>query len=430
MTVDRTDAAALFEFDYKDYHIRTYLTYSIIEKDGEETIRNMQLFVKDGVLYALNAPDEAVPGAIVIDTYRNESYMTILSRDGRLVDLMDPLVYPENFVNSGIRNLTNNLYSDSTEVMVEYENGQLLAFNYLTGKEVENEKAESLDADFLEYLKSFLKEKLDLVKVELSGAYEDAKRLKDQLEKIGWENLEFADVESEEAAAPVIEGEIPEGSKLQETEEDPDEFAAVHGILDEEFLNGEPGTGEGLAEITGPKSEGGTEADGTGILDEEAASAPMLDGEEAKGQSESANSQMAQGYEGGSLRDGEQGEKETEQEAEAPKGEQASSLPGEELLIVYDSLDASYQLYAEADLLNEPQGQLRSVNERVQEYLDQGHTLSAEQTIDVSGSKVTVSDQRGIAVLLLTGLCMLVLLAVLGVRQYRKDQRGRRRRRG
>lgn len=229
------DQSALFEFDYKDYHIRTYLTYSLIEKDGETTVRRMQLFVKNNVLYALNAPDEVVPGDLVIDQYQDQAYMTVLHKDGYLVDLMDPLNYPEGFVNSGIKHMTNNMYSDSPFIMVEYDDGSLIVFNYMTGMTIEQQEATNKETDFLAYLKRFLMEKLNLVKSEMSGAYANALALKAQLDGFDWRDL-LAD---REAVAPVIGKDQDTSGQTPADEREQDDLAVIEGTFDQDLVEGD-----------------------------------------------------------------------------------------------------------------------------------------------------------------------------------------------
>lgn len=195
------DAEPLYQFDYKDYHICTYLTYSLIFDGDQVTVRNMQLFVKNGQLFALNAPDEVVPGSVLIDTYQGHTYMTVVTQDGKMVDLMDEINYPEDFQNRDIRAISTNLFSDLTFVQVEYENGTIETFNYLTGAVVSveegGEEGTASDMDFFSYIMAFFRDKFDTAYAEVSNAYQNAVGMQDFLSTQPWRDWFAKDGKSE-----------------------------------------------------------------------------------------------------------------------------------------------------------------------------------------------------------------------------------------
>ena len=67
-----------------------------------------------------------VANNLILDNYNGKEYETVLGSDGRIYDLKDPITYPENFVNSDIESIGNNLNSDVKEVEVIYKNGDKL----------------------------------------------------------------------------------------------------------------------------------------------------------------------------------------------------------------------------------------------------------------------------------------------------------------
>ena len=73
-------------------------------------------------------------GQAIIENANGKEYETILKDDGTLQDLKEPLVYPENFENSEIKQIYQNSNTDKPEVAIYYENGNVVIFNYLTGK--------------------------------------------------------------------------------------------------------------------------------------------------------------------------------------------------------------------------------------------------------------------------------------------------------
>ena len=204
-------------FNYKGKIINTYETYSeIIAEDGSKAIRKgAKLYVKDGKLYVLpvelNLGDDSiklVENNFIIDSYNGKEYETVLSLDGKLHDLKEPLNYPENFVNNGIVSIGNNLSSyanidneDSDkkenlhEVEVVYQNGNKIKFNYQTGEVISsskgNEQNESSNTNSKETgLFDYMKEKILEIgnsnfreTQEITNKYEKSKVLQNKLEE-------------------------------------------------------------------------------------------------------------------------------------------------------------------------------------------------------------------------------------------------------
>lgn len=152
-------------FEYDNKEIKTYNTYSIITAiDGSQATRNVKLYVKDNNLYAipsilssgqnLNSKGVApVANNIILDNYNGKEYETVLGSDGKIYDLKEPIEYPENFANSDIESIGNNLNNNSHEVEVTYKNGDKLKFNYQTGETISASEVNSETVSLFEYLK-------------------------------------------------------------------------------------------------------------------------------------------------------------------------------------------------------------------------------------------------------------------------------------
>ena len=183
--------------EYNNKTIQTYSTYSLITaKDGTKAIRNAKLYVKDNNLYAIpntlsesaNGDKSIVPVAnnLIIDSYNGKEYETVLGSDGKIYDLNEPIEYPENFVNSDIESIGNNLNSDIKEIEVTYKNGDKIKFNYQTGEVISSSEAEEKTGLF-DYLKEKIAEigenSANGVSQEITNKYEESKELQNQLEK-------------------------------------------------------------------------------------------------------------------------------------------------------------------------------------------------------------------------------------------------------
>ena len=186
-------------FEYDNKEIKTYNTYSIITAtDGSKATRNVKLYVKDNNLYAipsilssgqnLNSKGVApVTNNIILDNYNGKEYETVLGSDGKIYDLKEPIEYPENFANSDIESIGNNLNNNSHEVEVIYKNGDKLKFNYQTGETISASEVNSETVSLFEYLKEKISKIGDSssnkISKEIMNEYEDGKKLRNKLEK-------------------------------------------------------------------------------------------------------------------------------------------------------------------------------------------------------------------------------------------------------
>ena len=185
-------------FEYMDKEIETYSTYSVItDSNGNQAIRNAKLYVKDNNLYAMpvviantSESESITPVAdnLILDSYNGKEYETVLGSDGKLYDLKERITYPENFVNSDIESIGNNLDSDIKEMEVTYKNGDKLRFNYQTGEIISSSKADSSEElGLVDYIKEKISEIGDNssneLSLELANKYEESKKLQNKLEE-------------------------------------------------------------------------------------------------------------------------------------------------------------------------------------------------------------------------------------------------------
>ena len=186
-------------FEYNNMEIQTYSTYSaIMSSDGSMATRNAKLYVKDNNLYAIpivisagqsSNSEEIVPVAnnLILDSYNGKEYETVLGSDGKMYDLKEPITYPENFINSDIESIGNNLNNSSHEVEVLYKNGDKIKFNYQTGEVISASESDTSDGvGLFDYLVEKISEignsNSDALQ-EIAVKYEESKELQNQLEK-------------------------------------------------------------------------------------------------------------------------------------------------------------------------------------------------------------------------------------------------------
>ena len=205
---DNADKELQYTFNYNGKIIKTYETYSeIIAEDGSKVVRkDVRLYIKDGKLYALPASLKfggnvlkLVANNFVIDSYNGKEYETVLGTDGKIYDLKEPLKYPENFVNNGIKSIGNNLDYVRTdnessnkeenlhEVEVIYINGGKLKFNYQTGEVISSIEEKQGKTGLFDYMKEKISELGNLNSGELqeiTTKYKESKILQNKIEQM------------------------------------------------------------------------------------------------------------------------------------------------------------------------------------------------------------------------------------------------------
>ena len=206
-TLNNSDEKLQYTFNYKGKIIKTYETHSeIIAEDNSRAVRNnVRLYVKNGNLYALPVTLDIdgnkiklVENNFIIDSYNGKEYETVLGTDGKIYDLKEPLKYPENFVNNGIKSIGNNLDYVRTdnessnkeenlhEVEVIYINGDKLKFNYQTGEIISSIEEKQGKTGLFDYVKEKISELGNLNSGELqeiTNKYKESKVLQSKLEE-------------------------------------------------------------------------------------------------------------------------------------------------------------------------------------------------------------------------------------------------------
>ena len=125
----------------------------IIQNDSTNSVyKDKQIFVKNGYMYIIDGKMNNKNGDVLIDTYNNKQYETILGEDGIMYDLLTPIKYPQNFKNQDIIDITSNIDSDDNIILVYYSNGKVYGFNYVTGEEVYDNNINEEKISLLSYI--------------------------------------------------------------------------------------------------------------------------------------------------------------------------------------------------------------------------------------------------------------------------------------
>ena len=166
------------EYEYSGNEIKVYGKYSTI--NGQ--VKNQIYTVKNGKLSIISGKTELKIGNQVIDMINDREYETILLENGTIQDLKQSLKYPENFENSNIKEIVQNSDTERPEVLVYYNNGTVIVFNYLTGDIIYQQEIKQ-NIGLVDYIKQSLANIIPSSTNKTSKEYEESKELVEKLEE-------------------------------------------------------------------------------------------------------------------------------------------------------------------------------------------------------------------------------------------------------
>ena len=380
-------AQPLYSFGYEDYRIKTYQNFSESTRDGQTVTRELQLLVKNGRLSALDPALPIIHDAVIVDSAGGGEYMTVLGADGMLADMKEPVCLPADFKNRDIAQMSNTIHSVVPYALVRYQNGSVVAFNYLNGEVLSVETVKS-DMSLLAYAKNFFITKLGSVLSDFSEGYLQITRLEKELAVYTYpDDLESRKETIDEATAN--EGATDEKTTDEETDEETD---------DKEAADGEAG------ENTAPTSQepASPAADG----DTEKYSAKKSGGTESPGKTEPAG-----------IKETKAAQPETETKAAQPETEKGIVKPKPQIhkyIPVYDSKTGKYLLYDEKKMLEAQKENFAPVNEQVKSA-----AVMMEEHRNVLRIQENLRKDNGIILLFLIAIAIITLLAYI----YNKRRR-------
>ena len=146
-TILEEQAKPLSTYNYKENNIEVFGTYSKVNGNIKLQIYN----VRNGKLSAISTNVNMKVDNSIIDSYNNKEYQTILTTEGEIMDIKEKLKYPENFLNRNIKQITQNVETEKTEIMVMYNTGKVMIFNYVTG-DIIYDNQEKADTGLMNYI--------------------------------------------------------------------------------------------------------------------------------------------------------------------------------------------------------------------------------------------------------------------------------------
>ena len=126
----------LYESIQDNGYIRTYGNFTTVTNNSTEKVLDYQVISSNNTTSIVNEGLSNRKNMNVMDSYGNNEYHTILGTDGMLHDLKENIKVPNDFKNSKIKFMTDNIGHNNGFVIIQYEDGKLYGFNYRTGQKL------------------------------------------------------------------------------------------------------------------------------------------------------------------------------------------------------------------------------------------------------------------------------------------------------
>ena len=168
------DPVSLYSFSYDTHTIDTYYEYSVID---QERVIEQQILKKNSQIEMLSPSLSGKKTQVIMDSYNNKEYLTLLM-DGKIVDLKEKIEKPVGFKNKKIEEISNNIYHNSNLLIVRYENGEVIVFNYRTGNMIYTTESDR-QIDVISYfIENFSLKSESINMYNENALYEESKEMK------------------------------------------------------------------------------------------------------------------------------------------------------------------------------------------------------------------------------------------------------------
>ena len=384
--------------------VKSFGTYTLCDAGTLEA----QMVVKGENVYTMPGSDLTV-GSFLTDAYGGKSYTTVLTSAGTLVDLGDAPVYPEEFTSTGITETSNTLGYSGHKLLVRYQSGKLVAFDYLTG-ETDEVLSKTQDTSFWNYLLS-----------SLTGGSGDHSTWKNGAQ-MGLASSDYQTaLEQDPALLEAWKQLLIAGNGTVETD------GNHQGQTDENAPGGVDG-----------EAPGGTDADGSG-------NDTVLPGQTVVPGTDAVNGDGLPAEQPGEAVNGETGGEQNPDDTAAPEetvtpdGDVPSDTDRQQpqqsdkveltgtsggttelktrFVTVYDKETGTASVYSLQELLTKPEQELVAENDRAEELKQQGFEVTLSGQRQQAPSR---AEANGLLLVIVTAAAAVVLLAAAAVLKRRK----------
>ena len=174
---------SLYESKINDYSIKSYYNYSIVSGTGQDpVVRDGRIILRNDKVYVINRNDNIVNNDLIINTYNNHEYQIALEDTNEIYSYKTAIKYPSGFINANIVDIAYDYESDDPIMLVLYDNGSIVGFNYYNGHKV-YEYGSKPKISLLKYIGLGLSQNTDYIKIS-EASYEDSMKLQDKLDNL------------------------------------------------------------------------------------------------------------------------------------------------------------------------------------------------------------------------------------------------------
>lgn len=353
------DALPLQTTRYGGRKMAAYAKHSkVIGSDTEREAQVLQGYT--GVTGVIDGALENRKDAVLLYEKGGNEYQTILGTDGVMVDLYqgDDLNAPEDFRRSGIVSMTNNLNCSVPFVLVEYLNGSIVGYNYMTGEYLfDNYVRDTLS--LADYVKSYFTGDKSMYE-DANSAYAGNKKLADiagtpeRLAELVTGNSSKSDIEGNSSGSGVKMEHAAEGKTEEDGEKAAGETEAAAGSAMEEGTANEAGVKSGTVDGEEAAADGAAYGEGTEAGEDPAAGLDAESGDKAAaGDKAEAGEESRAGNKAEAGEESAENDKAEADEEKAAAGDKAEA--GEEKAAENDEAGADEEMPAD-DVENDESG--------------------------------------------------------------------------
>ena len=124
----------LYHTNISDKIVDSYYNYSVLtDLDGNIKYRDGQIIYKDKNVYLYSSNSGIKNDSLIVNNYNNSEYQIVLGDNLQVYSYKTKLNSDNYFMNSNISEISGDFDNDDPIIMIKYDNGGVIAFDYHNG---------------------------------------------------------------------------------------------------------------------------------------------------------------------------------------------------------------------------------------------------------------------------------------------------------
>lgn len=179
------------KYEGGQYQVDVYGSFTQLkDREGQTSVvGDNRLLLKRGSMIPVSSEMDYLDGKVdqvLVDSLtggsKDTQYLSVLEENRRVEDYYEQLKWPEELSNAGIQEISSNLNTSDTVLMVRYTDNTVAAFNYVTGNMLFKDESEKRELNFGDYVSNWMTEKWNNLFGKNTVDYNDIQFLKKELE--------------------------------------------------------------------------------------------------------------------------------------------------------------------------------------------------------------------------------------------------------